>query len=177
MKIFSFKSLKYEDLERVMEIEKNSFSKNTWEDKKIYEERMTVFPEGNLGIWVEEVMIGFITSELWQYQTEYAKKRFMLSHSIKDYHDYLGAELYISSFAINKAYRGNGFGKRIFQAFLSQITEKYPLKSGILLVSNEWINAKMIYEFQGYKVVDSISEFFINDLQEKFDGIIMRKVF
>lgn len=177
MKEFIFKSLKYEDLERVMEIEKSSFSKNTWEDKEIYEERMTVFPEGNLGIWVEGFMIGFISSELWEYQEKYNQNRFMLSHHIKDYHNYLGTDLYISSFAIDKKYRGNGFGKKIFQEFLDRITEKYPLKSGILLVSNEWVNAKMIYEFQGYKVIDSISEFFINDLFEKFDGIIMRKVF
>ena len=50
MKDLIFKSLKYEDLERVMEIEKTSFSKNTWEDKKIYEERINIFPEGNIGI-------------------------------------------------------------------------------------------------------------------------------
>ena len=67
MKDLIFKSLKYEDLERVMEIEKTSFSKNTWEDKKIYEERINIFPEGNIGIWVEGLMIGFISSAFSQY--------------------------------------------------------------------------------------------------------------
>ena len=177
MKDFIFKSLRCEDLEKVMEIEKTSFSKNTWEDKSVYEERMIVFPEGNLGIWENEVMIGFITSELWKYQKNYGQERFMLSHNIKDYHDYMGTELYISSFALDRAYRGNGYGKKIFQVFLDEIMKNYPLKSGILLVSSEWINAKSIYESQGYKIIDSISEFFINDLSKKFDGIIMRKSF
>ncbi|MBP9595984.1 MAG: GNAT family N-acetyltransferase [Fusobacteriaceae bacterium] len=177
MKDFIFKSLKYEDLERVMEIEKTSFSKNTWEDKKVYEERINIFPEGNIGIWVEGLMIGFISSELWKYQENYGQNRFMLSHSIKDYHDYFGTELYISSFAIDTAYRGNGYGEAIFEAFLDKMREKYNLKSGILLVSSEWKNAKKIYEKYGYKSLENISNFFINDLEEKFDGIIMRKFF
>ena len=177
MKSFVFKTLKYSDLERVMEIEKTSFSKNTWEDKKIYKDRIDIFPEGNIGIWVNEVMIGFISSELWEYQEVYDKKRFMLSHNIKDYHNYEGKELYISSFAIDKIYRGSGYGKKIFQTFLDKMVKKYFLKSGILLVSSEWINAKSIYESQEYKVIDSILGFFLNDVQEKFDGVIMRKFF
>ena len=85
--------------------------------------------------------------------------------------------MYISSFAIDTAYRGNGYGEAIFEAFLDKMREKYNLKSGILLVSSEWENAKRIYEKHGYKCLENISNFFINDLEEKFAGIIMRKFF
>ena len=177
MKEFIFKLLGYEDLEKVMILEQSSFAKNTWEDKSVYEERIRVFPEGNFGIWLNGVMIGFISSELWSYEENYNKKRFMLSHSIEEYHSYDGEELYISSFAISKTYRGNGFGKEIFKIFLKKMKSMYSLKSSILLVSEEWGSAKKVYESYGYEVQDYIDEFFINDFSEKFSGIIMRKYF
>ena len=50
MKEFIFKLLEYEDLEKVMILEQSSFTKNTWEDKSVYEERIRVFPEDVKGL-------------------------------------------------------------------------------------------------------------------------------
>lgn len=177
MKEIIFKLLRDEDLESLMILEHSSFAQNTWEEKSVYEQRIRVFPEGNLGIWLDEEMIGFISSELWKYEEDYDKKRFMLSHNIEEYHFYEGQELYISSFAIDKAYRGKGFGKEAFQLFLEKMKSLYFLKSSILLVSDEWKNAKKVYENYGYKTKGYIADFFINDFSKEFDGIIMRKYF
>ena len=177
MKNFIFKPLEAKDLDRVMEIERVSFAQNTWEERDVYLERLSFFPEGNLGIWQKEILIGFICSELWIQEKIYDKKRFMLSHKIEDYHSYQGKELYVSSFAIDKNYKGNGLGKLVFQEFIGNMWKNYSLKSSILLVSDEWSGAKKIYSNMDYTVIDKIEDFFKNDFDEKFDGIIMKKEF
>lgn len=168
-------SLEHKDLDRVMEIERKSFSSNTWEEKDVYEKRINTFSQGNLGIWQEDKLIGFICSELWNFEEKYEAKRFMLSHNIEDYHNLNGNELYISSFAINKEFSSKGLGKLVFDKFLTEMQEKFKIKSSVLLVSDEWIGAKNIYLKNGYSKIGLINEFFINDNGEKFDGIIMRK--
>lgn len=170
-----FELLQQKDLERLMEIEKKAFSKNTWENREVYEKRINTFPEGNLGIWFEDKFIGFICSELWNYEKTYNKDRFMLSHNIEDYHSFSGEELYISSFAIDESFSGKGFGKLSFENFLLEIPKKYNIKSSILLVSSQWTGAIKIYKNMSYKELDRIESFFTNDNEIFFDGIIMRK--
>lgn len=172
-----FKNFKKENLSKIMEIEQESFSKNTWESQEIYMERMEFFPKGTLEIWSKEELIGFISSEIWLYEKSYDKKRFMLSHNIKDYHTCFGTELYISSFAISKYFRGKKLGKEILSSFFKKMKENYKIDSCILLVSDEWISAKKTYENLGYNIIDKIESFFTNDYEKKFDGIIMRKKF
>lgn len=167
--------LEHKDLDRVMEIERKSFSSNTWEEKDVYEKRINTFSQGNLGIWQEDKLIGFICSELWNFEEKYEAKRFMLSHNIEDYHNDYGKELYVSSFAIDKDFSSKGLGKLSFEKFLMEMQEKFKIKSSILLVSDEWIGAKSIYLKKGYNKMDYISDFFINDTGHKFHGIIMRK--
>jgi len=167
--------LENRDLDRIMEIERKSFSSNTWEEKEVYERRISTFPQGNLGIWQEDKLIGFICSELWKFEEKYEVERFMLSHNIEDYHNLNGNELYISSFAIDKEFSSKGLGKLSFVSFFLEMQEKFKITSSILLVSDEWIGAKNIYLQNGYSKIGLINEFFINDNGEKFDGIIMRK--
>ena len=53
--------------------------------------------------------------------------------------------------------------------------EDFKIKSSILLVSEEWVKAQRIYLTFGYEQLKKIKDFFKNDYEEKFDGIIMRK--
>lgn len=167
--------LENKNLDRVMEIEKTSFSSNTWEEKEVYERRIYTFPQGNLGIWLENELVGFICSELWNFEENHEKERFMLSHNIEEYHNVKGNELYISSFAIDKRFSSKGLGKQSFDKFLDRIQKDFMIKSSILLVSDEWAGAKHIYFKKGYNKLGTIDDFFINDKGNKFDGIIMRK--
>lgn len=175
--MFEFKELTTNDINRIMEIETTSFPKSCWEKKNVYLERIKTFPEGNLGIWSNNSLIGFITSELWIHQKDYNKNRFMLSHKIDDYHDYTGNELYISSFAIDKDFRTKGLGTVVFKEFLCLMETLFNLKNCILLVSCEWQNAVKIYKNNEFESIDLIKDFFLNDNQQNFDGIILRKTF
>ena len=127
-------SLEHKDLDRVMEIERKSFSSNTWEEKDVYEKRINTFSQGNLGIWQEDRLFGFICSELWKFEEIYEAERFMLSHNIEDYHSDYGDELNISSFAIDKNFSSKGLGKLSFDKFLMEWNE--PINS----VYNNWSN-------------------------------------
>lgn len=167
--------LEKKDLYRIMEIEKKSFSSNTWEEKEVYEKRIEIFPQGNLGIWLDDKLVGFICSELWQFEEKYGIERFMLSHNIEDYHNVNGNELYVSSFAIDRDFSSKGLGKISFEKFLNEMQKKFLIKSSILLVSAEWAGAKNIYSKKAYVNLGIIKDFFVNDRGHKFDGIIMRK--
>lgn len=171
---YIFKQMTTNDLEKVMEIEKLSFTPETWEDQTVYNNRLSTFPQGNLTIWLNNELIGFICSELWIYASDYPKESFTLSHDIKAYHSYLGSELYISSFAISPNFRG-GLGKQIFNDFIKLISNSYYLKSSILLVSDEWEKAKNIYTHMGYRKISSIDNFFIGQHGKQWNGVIMRK--
>lgn len=177
MKNFVFKSLEEKDLNTVMEIEKSAFSQSTWEEAEVYRERIECFPQGNLGIWYNDILSGFICSEIWDGENSYDKNRFMLSHKIEKYHSYEGTELYISSFALDRSLKGRGLGKLAFDEFLELMRKKYDLKSSILLVSEEWQGAIKIYENNNYKIVDRIDKFFQNHEDKNFNGIIMKKYF
>ncbi|MBN1470028.1 MAG: GNAT family N-acetyltransferase [Fusobacteriaceae bacterium] len=172
---FRFLKIEKTNLEELMEIEKEAFPLCIQENIKVYKERMEVFPEGTYGIWRDEEMIAYISSELWEYKEIYEEERFSLSHSINKYHKINGEELYISSFAIKKKYSSMGYGKIIFEQFLLKMKEAFKIESSILLVSEEWIKAQKIYLTFGYKQLKKIKDFFRNDYEEKFDGIIMRK--
>lgn len=171
---FIFKEMCPNDLIKVMEIEKLSFSPETWEDESVYINRFSTFPQGNLTVWRNNEIVGFICSELWTYDSTYPNENFTLSHDIKQYHDYLGTVLYISSFAISPTCRG-GLGKKVFNTFIQLMFKQYKLKSSILLVSDEWEKAKSIYNDMGYVKISSIPDFFIGEHKKQWDGIIMRK--
>ena len=172
---FQFLKIEKNDLEKLMEIEKEAFPLCIQENEEVYKERIKMFPEGTYGIWLDGEIIAYISSELWEHQEIYEEERFLLSHSIDKYHKINGKELYISSFAIKKKYSSKGYGKIIFEQFLLKMKEDFKIESSILLVSEEWIKAQKIYLTFGYKQLKKIKDFFKNDSEEKFDGIIMRK--
>ena len=172
---FQFLKIEKNDLEKLIEIEKEAFPLCIQENVEVYKERIKVFPEGTYGIWLDGEIIAYISSELWEYQEIYEEERFSLSHSIDKYHKINGEELYISSFAVKKKYSSKGYGKIIFEQFLLKMQEDFKIKSSILLVSEEWVKAQRIYLTFGYEQLKKIKDFFKNDYEEKFDGIIMRK--
>src|SRR5574344_2313221 len=103
------------DIYQIMEIEKDSFISQTQESKDVFLKRIKTFSNGFILLIDTRInkIIGYFCSELWNsIPTE--KNSFSIGHDISSLHFNKGKILYISSFAILKDYRGNGFGRKFF---------------------------------------------------------------
>lgn len=181
------------DLPRILELERLCFDGDTQESEEVYRERIETFPEGFLVLetapddhgdvsdYGETPLAGFICSELWLRSTHaepapVTAELFSLGHSIRERFSVEGNELYISSLAVEPAYRGKGYGELLFQTLNERIRSGFPkVESIILLVGERWIGARKIYERAGFTTVGILKDFFGGDSVESYDGIVMRK--
>ncbi|MDR2944781.1 MAG: GNAT family N-acetyltransferase [Methanosarcinales archaeon] len=173
------------DIDGIMKIERLSFHSEVVESKKVFEDRIAVFPDGFLIAEIEtkggKIIAGYVSSELWPYSEAIPYSNFSLNHSIYETHSNDGDELYISSFAVDPSVRGGKIGKHLFTALIDCVSKKYKLKSAILMVSSDWQNAYKMYQKEGFAAVSKISGFFPasensgseDDLSSA--GIIMKK--
>ncbi|WNY29214.1 hypothetical protein MmiEs2_14380 [Methanimicrococcus stummii] len=175
-----------DDIDDIMKIEHLSFHPEVIESKKVFEDRIAAFSDGFLIAEIEnedggKEIAGYISSELWNYSKDIPYSNFSLNHSVYETHSDSGEELYISSIAVNPAVRGGKIGKRLFTELLKSVSEKYALKSAILLVNSDWQNAYKMYQKEGFVTVDKIPDFFpvLENADSGEDlsgvGIIMRK--
>ncbi|TQD28310.1 N-acetyltransferase [Methanolobus vulcani] len=172
MKI-SIRNTEKEDIEGILSVEHDSFHPNIAENADTLLERIEVFPNGFLVMEINGEIAGYISSELWDYSENIDTEKFELGHSITETHRYDGKELYISSIAVLKMYRGKGYGDALLSELISNICNKYGISSIILMVSVNWIAAKRIYEKNGFHEIQVINGFFDDD--ERSDSIVMRK--
>ncbi|WMW26271.1 N-acetyltransferase [Methanolobus sediminis] len=172
MKI-SIRNAEKEDIEGIMCVEHRSFHTNIAENSDTFLERIESFSDGFLVMVIDGEIAGYISSELWDYSENIETEKFVLGHNITETHRNDGKELYISSIAVLKKYRGKGYGNALFSELVSRIYRNYEISSIILMVSVNWIAARKIYEKNGFKEIQVIKYFFDDD--EKSDAIIMRK--
>ncbi|MCL2549877.1 MAG: GNAT family N-acetyltransferase [Methanimicrococcus sp.] len=178
-----------DDIGGIMEIEHLSFHSDVIESKKVFEDRIAVFSDGFLVAVAdtgnERKIAGYISSELWAF-SEGSKgsenipySNFNLNHSVYETHRDDGEELYISSVAVDPAFRGGQIGKKLFTGLLETIQRKYQPKSVILLVNGDWQNAYTMYQKEGFETVADIPGFFPvlenSGPGSSGTGIIMRK--
>lgn len=163
------------DIDDIMDIEHESFHENVYEDRSVFLDRISTFPDGLLVLEVNGNVCGYISSEIWNYSEKIRKDMFDLNHSISKVHTSTGSELYISSIGILKKYRKKGYGKLLFSELSGRIIEKYNISSMILIVSVRWTAAKKVYENNGFKEESRIDGFF--DDETNSDAIVMRKYF
>lgn len=174
-----FRTAEKTDINYIMEIEESSFSKSICEDKEVFIQRIETFKKGFLVMEYCNKVIGYISSELWEYKEKIDKDKFTFGHLIKDNHKENGNEVYISSFGILPEVRGHGLGKIMFEFFIKYIIEEVEdLKSIILIVAESWTNAQKIYINYGFKEICKLNEFIdYKDVPPfKEDGIVMRKM-
>ncbi|MGE4571924.1 MAG: GNAT family N-acetyltransferase [Candidatus Izemoplasmatales bacterium] len=172
------RNAKIHDIKAIMRIEDICFDIDTREEPKVYLERIKTFCDGFLIAEVNQEMIGFISSEIWKSIDEINLDLFKVGHSISRYLDLNGSILYISSFAVNPKFQGNGFGQLLLKKLLDRILVEYRnVNESYLLVGNHWKNAFNIYLKNGYKQVTVFENFFGGDKVAKYDGIIMHKFF
>lgn len=174
----SYRNAIPEDISSVMEIEYSAFPNLICEEKSIFSERIEIFPEGFRIMEVNKKAIGYICSERWTTPSVITDKLFSLGHSIKKQHNPKGKYLYISSMGILKKYHGKGFGKALFEEFIRYIScEIRHIDSIILIVSENWLNARRIYSGNNFKEICVFERFFayICDNPYYENGIVMRK--
>lgn len=173
------------DIPEIMAVEHNAFIPEIQEKQKIFEQRLSVFPEGFFVLQdtSDEVIlrnkkaltVGYFCSELWG---EIAGDEFFtLGHSPKKTHRSDGTVLYISSFAILSSWRGSGNGEHFFCESVRSICGAFPqIQTVVLLVSTDWKGAQHIYTKSGFKTVRILKGFFPSLQEEsgRSDGILMK---
>ena len=162
------------DISSIMAIENESFSYDIRENKQTFIKRIETFNDGFWLLAIDSKVVGYISSEIWNEESE---NNFLLGHDIQKVHNNNGNKLYISSVALSKKVRGKGLGHILFDYLIDYIPKKYPsVEKGVLLVSDNWENAKKIYIKKGFSETDRIKDFF-SENGIKRDGIIMDKIF
>ena len=172
------------DIDSIMMIERASFIPQIQERQKTFEERLTVFPQGffvysdtsdeTVLKYKKAVNAGYFCSEIWDYipgEDDF----FALGHSPEKLHNPAGKVLYVSSFAVLPQYRGQGNGRKLFLSSLKSVCSAFPsLETVLLLVNDEWKNARKIYDSLGFKTVRTLSNFFPSIQKNSADGILMK---
>lgn len=178
------------DIDSIMLIENSSFVPQVREERRVFLQRIKVFPQGfillvddsvsgenkNAGLCAKNNNVcGYFCTELWKKMPE-SEDVFSVGHDISLAHCADGAVLYISSFAILPNLRGGGIGGKFFRSALNYIEESVPnLKEEVLLVNEAWLGARHIYEKNGFSECFSIKNAFQNEFLEPQAGIVMKK--
>lgn len=173
MKSITFRKANLSDIYAIMDIERDSFHFNIVEKEEVFRSRIETYNDGFYVAILTNKIIGYVSSELWEYVESYNHDRFLLDHNINKYHNTSGRELYISSLGLLNQYRGQGYGSRLFNYIIDIHKDK--IDSTILLVSHEFKKAKLMYEKQGFKIVDTVYNAFIYSENDAQEGLIMRK--
>lgn len=183
------------DIFQIMNIERQSFIPKIQEKKRIFEKRLKIFPEGFLLLadCSDDVILknktalicGYLCAEKWDTLPDFAnldeksekllKKRFSLSHNPALTHKTNGSILYVSSFALLKEYRGKGLGQKFFLNSLAALCASHSeIKKVVLLVNEDWKNARKIYEKIGFRESYTLKDFFPTIQRKEYsDGTIM----
>jgi ribosomal-protein-alanine N-acetyltransferase len=175
-----FRNAKISDTSSVMNIEYSSFSKETCEDEDVFEERIRVFSDGFRIMEYKKQIIGYICSEIWDSNDKVESGSFILGHSISKIHNPKAVKLYISSLALLPSYRNQGLGRLMFETFIEHMESSFPkLESAILIVSENWSEARKIYIDNRFEEIMKINNFFNceNKDNQYEDGIVMLKKF
>ncbi|AKL95734.1 GCN5-like N-acetyltransferase [Clostridium aceticum] len=164
------------DLKDIMKIEFSCFKLEICEKEEVFLERIEIFNDGFYVVEKNDTVVGYISTEIWEYEEKIDSKWFDLGHSISQLHNPNGTELYISSMGLLPNYRGKGLGKEIFLKSTDLIVNKYNnIKSQILIVSEKWDSARKIYKQNNYIELMKIENFFKYKNNYKENGIVMRK--
>lgn len=176
----NFRNANMNDISSIMNIELASFSKEICETKTVFLERINIFSKGFRVMEYNKEIIGYVSSEIWEYRDNITVDSFSLGHSIAELHNPKGKEIYISSIGLLPEYRGKGLGRFMFENFLEYCkNELTKIESAILIVSDKWNKAKNIYIENGFKRKIEINNFFNykNPMLPSEDGIVMRRKF
>ena len=179
--MYRIRNAQKSDLDKIMQIENESFIPEISENREVFEKRLQFFQKGFLVFEdsSSSEVFGYFSSELWKsFPKDFSS--FKIGHDIEDFFFERGKNLYISSFAILKKMRGKGIGKKLFQDSLDFIENLLKddgilLEKKILLVNETWLSARHIYENSGFEISFTIEGAFANSFGKTDSGIVMVK--
>ncbi|MGP1368941.1 MAG: GNAT family N-acetyltransferase [Treponema sp.] len=175
--MFTLRQADISDIDAVMRIEKESFDSAIMERREVFMQRLNVFPEGFIVFEYGKNRreVGYICTELWEHIPN-TQDFFAVGHDIKALHHAGGSVLYISSFALLKEFRGAGNGKLLFGTALNFFKKNLIAETALLMVNEEWIAARRIYESYGFREYMIFDSAFPAASGKEFSrGIIMKK--
>ena len=173
-----FRKVTSKDITEIMKIERECFHKNIAENEETIIERINVYNEGFLVALIANEIIGYISSEIWDFNEVIDPNFVKLNHSITEVHIKDGTELYISSLGVLNKYQGLGLGSLMFNHLINQhLKMNRNIKSVVLLTANEFSNAMAMYKKQGFEILFEIESVFHFDKNNYQNGIVMRKFY
>jgi ribosomal-protein-alanine N-acetyltransferase len=170
------------DIDEIMRIELACFSPGIREAREVFLDRLTTFPDGNLvllaGAERGRACAGYLSSEIWNEVPACLHEAWGLGHSAKERHRADGEVLYISSFALDPAFRGKGAGRFFFQESIDRICWANPRVKRIAFIVNEsWLAARRIYETEGFAYTGKLEGFFAPEASngKRTDALVMER--
>ena len=154
------------DIEEIMAVEREGFIDSIQEEKKVFEKRLEVFPDGFFVLadsreYCETKKIaGYFSSEIWK-EKPLSTECFTLGHDIESFHDKNGKCFYISSVAVKNQFKGKNLGNYLFRSAVLQVLKEHAsIEECVLLVNENWKGARHIYEKAGFEEYSVIENFF-----------------
>ncbi len=166
-----------DDLDRIMELERQGFAAGHRELRSAYAQRIATFPQGSLMAWRGSDCLGCVFAEIWRAMPQTNAAHFALGHDIRERHDpVLGTELYISSMTLAPSVRGQGLGAPLLEGCMAHVAQAFPgVTSMLLLVNANWAAARRIYAGAGFVEIAHLDRFFSTQGAEPETGIVMRR--
>lgn len=149
------KQLKPADVTSIMRVDLKAFG-HKWDDEEVFLDRITVFPEGCLGIFEDDNLVAFITSEIW---SDYHKPEY--NRKASKHHDVNGKILYVTDMAVLPNYQGKGIGSKLVD-LLKQLAKENCLDLIYLGTSK----ARKFYERNGFRFLKHVIDDYPYDLME-----------
>lgn len=163
---FSIRRATTADLDTIMRVEDACFEPTVRERRETFAERLAAFPEGNYVLIADArgdgmVVAGYLCAELWTEKPAPESDAWKLGHSAAGAHDGRGTVLYISSLAVDPAFRGHGAGRALFRESIGRTLADCPwVRTITFIVSEAWASARALYETEGFAYTGRIAGFF-----------------
>ncbi len=105
--------LTLDDVDALVALDNAVFEPEAREDREVYEDRLTLYPEGCFQLLYDKKLIGYIASEIWD-----AVHDMPLNRKASVYHNPKGRIVMVSAFGILPVFQNKGMGTFLFSRFM-----------------------------------------------------------
>jgi len=123
-----------EDIPQILEVEKAAWGEERAAIFEMLKSRIKIFPEGTLVALVDKKIVGFISTEIVNYDLEKnASSWYEITDNgfIAKTHNTKGDTLYGVDLSIHPSYQNMGIGRKLMEN-IGKLAIKYNLKQGVL---------------------------------------------
>lgn len=149
------------DISAIMELEARGFHGGIREEESVFRARLAAFPAGFVVLERDGRVLGYLCAERWAEQAPLRPESFALGHDPGPRYAANGRVLYLASITVDPALRGTGLGRRLFVDGSALVRAACPeVALELLVVNEEWLGARHIYEQAGFSEVGRLPGFF-----------------